>query len=104
VRIYPTVVLAGTALEALWRSGRYEPLTPDAAAEICARLIAVLRAHGLPTENPYSAEELMTVALRDKKRRGNTLTLIVPHTIGDCALHEIATGDLAQWIAEGSDT
>ncbi len=69
-----------------------------------ARLIAVLRAHGLPTKNPYTAQDLMTVALRDKKRRGNTLTLIVPHMIGDCALHEIAACDLAQWIAEGSDT
>ncbi len=48
VRIYPTVVLAGTALEALWRSGRYEPLTPDAAAEICARLIAVFSAQEIP--------------------------------------------------------
>ena len=48
VRIYPTVVLAGTALEALWRSGRYEPLTPEAAAELCARLIAVFSARQIP--------------------------------------------------------
>lgn len=48
VRIYPTVVLAGTALESLWRCGNYDPLTPDTAAEICARLIAVFSARSIP--------------------------------------------------------
>lgn len=48
VRIYPTVVLVGTALESLWRCGNYDPLTPDTAAEICARLIAVFSARSIP--------------------------------------------------------
>lgn len=66
------------------------------------RLIATLKAHDLPTENPYTAEELLATALRDKKRRGDRLTLIVPHTVGDCALQDIPTAELADWITEGS--
>ncbi len=72
-------------------------------ADTANRLIATLRAHDLPTENPYSADQLVTVAMRDKKRRGNHLTLVIPRAIGDGALHEIAAEDLAAWIAEGSD-
>lgn len=70
--------------------------------ETAARLIRTLKAHGLPTENPYTPAELMAVALRDKKRRGGRLTLIVPHAVGDCVLTDIAVDELAQWITEGS--
>ncbi|MBR5519749.1 MAG: radical SAM protein [Clostridia bacterium] len=48
VRIYPTVVIEKTALAALWQQGRYAALTPDDAAEICARLIAVFSVRNIP--------------------------------------------------------
>ena len=37
----------------------------------------MLESYGLPTECPYSASELAEVALRDKKRNGDTINLIV---------------------------
>lgn len=39
VRIYPTVVLEGTELAELYRSGEYRPETVESAAELCARLL-----------------------------------------------------------------
>lgn len=39
VRIYPTVVIEGTELADLYRSGRYVPQTVEAAAELCADLL-----------------------------------------------------------------
>jgi histone acetyltransferase (RNA polymerase elongator complex component) len=39
VRIYPTVVIAGTELERLYRAGLFEPLSLEAAVELCAGLL-----------------------------------------------------------------
>jgi 3-dehydroquinate synthase len=73
------------------------------ASETAARIIHTLESYGLPTANPYTADQLMAVAMRDKKRRGDRLTLVVPHAVGDCVLQDIAAADLAAWITEGSE-
>lgn len=39
VRIYPTVVLRGTALETMMRSGRYVPPTLEESVALCAELL-----------------------------------------------------------------
>ena len=39
VRIYPTIVLEGTQLAALYRSGLYKPPALDGAVALCARLL-----------------------------------------------------------------
>jgi histone acetyltransferase (RNA polymerase elongator complex component) len=38
VRIYPTVVLKGTALEAMMQAGTYQPQSVEAAVDLCATL------------------------------------------------------------------
>ena len=40
LKIYPTLVLPGTALYGLWRSGRYAPMTTEEAVELIARVKA----------------------------------------------------------------
>ncbi|MGQ0797885.1 MAG: tRNA uridine(34) 5-carboxymethylaminomethyl modification radical SAM/GNAT enzyme Elp3, partial [Methanobacteriota archaeon] len=42
LKIYPTLVLEGTALHGLWRSGRYTPLSLDEAVELVARVKAII--------------------------------------------------------------
>ncbi len=42
LKIYPTLVLPGTALYGLWKSGHYTPLTTEAAVELIARVKAIV--------------------------------------------------------------
>lgn len=47
VRIYPTVVLAGTELERQYRSGDYVPQTVEQAVDLCSRLVPLFTAAGV---------------------------------------------------------
>ena len=48
VRIYPTVVVRDTALEAMWRSGSYQEHTVEEAVSLCAKLLPMFEAAGIP--------------------------------------------------------
>lgn len=64
VRIYPTVVLRGTRLEAMMNGGEYQPQTVEQAVELCAELyqrfleedIPVIRVGLNPTEDLSGGE------------------------------------------------
>ena len=64
-------------------------------------LIFVLNNADLPTECEYSAKELAKVALSDKKRQRDTITLVVPFGIGDTRLLSIPVSKLEEFIAKG---
>lgn len=55
----------------------------------------------LPTSTNFSAQQLYTCALSDKKRFADTLNLIVPMEIGHCKIHKINTNDLLSFIEAG---
>lgn len=57
--------------------------------EICKEIISANRCCGLPTTSPYSAAELAQAALSDKKRKGDSITLVLPDRIGHCRLEKI---------------
>lgn len=65
------------------------------------RIIAVLKQFGLPTSTEISPEALCRAALSDKKRSGDTVHLIVPKAIGDCAIVPTSLEDLKTFIEEG---
>ncbi|MBO5059607.1 MAG: 3-dehydroquinate synthase [Clostridia bacterium] len=65
------------------------------------KLIGTLEKCGLPTECPYGAEELYSVTLSDKKRSGNSVTLVLPQKIGKCVLHKVSTEELLEYIKKG---
>ena len=48
VRIYPTVVIEGTKLADLWKSGDYHPWTLDEAVNVCADMLLLCRQVGMP--------------------------------------------------------
>lgn len=61
-------------------------------------VIGLLRQYHLPTDTKQPVEEIYTTALGDKKRQGNTLTLVIPEKIGRCRLHRIPVEELWAWI------
>ncbi|MGK2944226.1 MAG: elongator complex protein 3 [Desulfuromonadales bacterium] len=48
VRIYPTVVIDGTALADFWKSGGYQPWTLDEAVDLCADMLLLCRQVEMP--------------------------------------------------------
>ena len=65
------------------------------------RLVRALRQYGLPTNAPYEAERLARACLSDKKRNGDSLTMVFPAEIGTCFLKEIPVGELEAVIRLG---
>ena len=48
VRVYPTVIVRGTPLFGLWQAGRYREHTVEDAVRVCARIVPVFEAAGIP--------------------------------------------------------
>lgn len=48
VRVYPTVIVRDTALYDLWRAGRYRERGVEDAVRVCARILPVFEAAGIP--------------------------------------------------------
>lgn len=69
--------------------------------ETLSRLQQALEVCGLPVICPYEKNQLLEAALRDKKRQGGTITLVVPKAIGTAVLMPIPVEELAEWIDDG---
>lgn len=59
-------------------------------------MIALLEQFGLPTRTELSPRALAQAALHDKKRRGDTVTLVIPERIGGCTLRSVPTNTLEE--------
>ena len=65
VRVYPTVVIRDTALETMWRDGRYTACTPEKAAYLGGKIIRIFEKANIPmiyasygfgqVENPWKS-------------------------------------------------
>lgn len=69
------------------------------ALELCVMgcagiLLAMLDRLDLPSEIPYEADELARVAMADKKRQGDMVTLVLPESIGHCVLYPVRVSEL----------
>ncbi|MCD7771319.1 MAG: 3-dehydroquinate synthase [Oscillospiraceae bacterium] len=64
----------------------------------CNRIIALLKKYGLPTETEFTADEMYTLALSDKKATSGTITIVVPRKIGHCELLKLPKTDLKDWL------
>ena len=62
--------------------------------EMVHRIAACIRANGLSTHCPYPADRLTDAALSDKKRAGQTITLVLPEKIGLCRLEKVPVSEL----------
>ena len=70
-------------------------------ADALPRLCNLLTALSLPTECPFTAEQLCRVATADKKRTGDRITLILPFAIGDTRLYPIPVSELEEFFRKG---
>ena len=89
-------VAAGLAIMA--RAAETRGWTDGPLAE---RITACLAQNKLPTGTDYSAEALAQAALSDKKRAGDTITVVVPRQIGVCELRKLPVSQLQSLIAAG---
>lgn len=64
-------------------------------------MVEVFSAFGLPISSRFSGKALAGAALSDKKRAGNSLTLVVPVEIGHCELRSIPMTELQSIIEAG---
>lgn len=72
-----------------------------AFAEKPEEIVGIFEKFGLPTHTTFSAEMLADAALSDKKRQGQTITLVVPLGVGRCELRTVPVSDLANILRTG---
>ncbi len=59
-----------------------------------AAIVKALKNADLPTASPYTAAELAAASVNDKKRAGDTLSIIVIEDVGNCRIEKIEISDL----------
>ena len=64
-------------------------------------VLQLLQIFGLPIQTKCTAQEIYDSALSDKKRKGNTVNLIVPERIGSCAIRPTPITELKSFIEAG---
>ncbi len=65
------------------------------------KILALLEKFGLPIAAEYSADELYSYTLSDKKRSGGSVSLIIPEKIGQCAIVPTPVDKLKSFIEAG---
>jgi len=70
---------------------------------VLGELLKALKKYDLPVKCDYSAKELTAAALRDKKRSGGTITLVIPRKVGKVGLYDLPVSELEGFIAKGLD-
>ena len=64
-------------------------------------LLALLQQYDLPTECPFTTEQLYAVAISDKKRAGGSITLAIPYGVADTRLVTVPVDALESYIRTG---
>ena len=64
-------------------------------------ILAVLKKFGLPLHTDFTPQELAQAALSDKKRQGDTLTLVIPTAVGKCELCRLPVSELESVMEAG---
>ena len=75
-------------------AARLAERTGWAECPVSDELIRALEANHLPVSAPFDAQQLCEVALSDKKRKGNTITFVLPRRIGRCELKDMSVEEL----------
>ncbi|MBR2620493.1 MAG: 3-dehydroquinate synthase [Firmicutes bacterium] len=82
-------------------------ISAAAAAEgLCEKachveIVSILRQAGFALTCPYNAKELTSAALHDKKRKGDSITLVIPESAGNCKLKKMPVEELEAFFEKG---
>lgn len=69
--------------------------------ECAARTEALLKRFGLPTECSFSPKELFEVMRSDKKRKGSSISLVIPKSIGECEIRKMSLSEMQIFMEAG---
>ncbi len=61
----------------------------------------ILNKYALPTKSPYSAREIHSLAMNDKKIADAKMHLVVPRSIGQCSIEAISVSAALDWLRAG---
>ena len=62
--------------------------------DVAEELAALLERYGFDLSCPYGAREIFEALLTDKKRRGGSISVVLPRTVGDCTLVDMELDEL----------
>ena len=87
-----------TGMAIIARTCADKGICPKACVEDTLNLI---RAFNLPTETEFISGEIAAVIENDKKRKGGTITLVLPEKTGKCNLKKIPIEEIEDFIEAG---
>jgi len=64
-------------------------------------IVRLLAQYGLPTDCPYTADELLDTLLLDKKIADGVMHLVVPEAVGRCRMEAVPLSALPGWLSAG---
>lgn len=62
-----------------------------------------LEKNNLPTETTYTAKQIAQGTMKDKKRRGKTISLILPEEIGRCRIEVVSVEEVEQMVEKAME-
>ena len=65
---------------------------------VTEKISALAKAHGLPTEYGISKAELFELATGDKKAEKDSITLVLPETVGKCFLSRVSFDEFSDML------
>ena len=71
------------------------------SGECAGRILNVLRRFKLPVSCEYSMDELYEIICRDKKRKGDKISLVIPKRIGACEICSMTLSDMKLFLEKG---
>lgn len=61
---------------------------------VSEELTEIIKKFDLPTESPYPVYDMIKIIKNDKKRKGDSITLVVPECLGKCVLRTIPVAQI----------
>jgi len=69
-------------------------------SDFSGQIRRILLDYGFDLSCPFDAKDIAEAALSDKKRAGNSLSLVIPKEIGECVLKKVDVDELVKIIEE----